>query len=124
VIANLMRNAVVHTPAGTPIEVTVGSDGEEATVEVRDHGPGLPPEATEAIFERFWRADPGRGRGKAGAGLGLSIVASIVAAHGGRVTAANAPGGGAAFVVRLPVLPLPADGHEPAPPAAGVGSAD
>jgi two-component system OmpR family sensor kinase len=124
VIANLMRNAVVHTPAGTPIEVTVGSDGEEATVEVRDHGPGLPPEATEAIFERFWRADPGRGRGKAGAGLGLSIVASIVAAHGGRVTAANAPGGGASFVVRLPVLPVPADGHEPAPPAAGVGSAD
>jgi two-component system OmpR family sensor kinase len=104
VIANLMRNAVVHTPAGSPIEMTVAGDGAQVTVEVRDHGPGLPPDATEAIFERFWRADPGRGRGKAGAGLGLSIVAQIVAAHGGRATAGNPPGGGALFVVRLPAL--------------------
>jgi two-component system OmpR family sensor kinase len=104
VIANLMRNAVVHTPAGTPIDVTVGRDGPDATIEVRDHGPGLPPDAVEAIFERFWRADPGRGRGKAGAGLGLSIVTSIVKAHGGSATATNAPDGGAVFTVRLPLL--------------------
>jgi two-component system OmpR family sensor kinase len=104
VIANLMRNAVVHTPAGTPIDVAVGRDGADATIEVRDHGPGLPPDAVEAIFERFWRADPGRGRGKAGAGLGLSIVTSIVKAHGGSASAANAPDGGAVFTVRLPLL--------------------
>jgi two-component system OmpR family sensor kinase len=103
VIANLMRNAVVHTPAATPIDVTVSREDQVATVEVRDHGPGLPSDATEAIFERFWRADPGRGRGKAGAGLGLSIVATIAQAHGGRATVENAPGGGAGFTVRIPV---------------------
>ena len=54
------------------------------------------------LFERFWRADGGRGRGKAGAGLGLAIVSAIVDAHGGQVRAQNAPDGGAAFVVRLP----------------------
>ncbi len=112
VIANLMRNAVVHTPAGTPIEVTVSAQEGAATVTVRDHGPGLPVDSTDVIFERFWRADAGRGRGKAGAGLGLSIVASIVEAHGGRATAANAPGGGARFVVSIPA---PVEGASPAP---------
>jgi two-component system, OmpR family, sensor kinase len=72
-------------------------------VEVRDHGPGLPPGADpRAIFERFWRAEGGRERGRGGAGLGLAIVAAIVAAHDGTVSASNAPGGGAAFTVELP----------------------
>ena len=71
-------------------------------LEVRDHGPGLPAEDTDALFERFWRAEGGRERGRAGAGLGLAIVAAIVDAHGGHVVAANAPGGGARFTVRLP----------------------
>ncbi len=105
VLANLMRNALVHTPAGTPIEVTVDSvaDAREARLEVRDHGPGLPSGDPAELFERFWRADPGRGRGRAGAGLGLSIVAAIVAAHGGRAEAADAPDGGARFTVTLPL---------------------
>jgi two-component system OmpR family sensor kinase len=104
VIGNLMRNAIVHTPPATPIELNVTTDGPDIAIEVRDHGPGLPADADDAIFERFWRADPGRGRGKAGAGLGLAIVASVVAAHGGKASAANAPGGGASFVVRIPAL--------------------
>jgi two-component system OmpR family sensor kinase len=105
VLANLMRNALVHTPGGTPIEVTVDSvaDARAARLEVRDHGPGLPDGDPAELFERFWRADPGRGRGRAGAGLGLSIVAAIVAAHGGRAEAADAPGGGARFTVTLPL---------------------
>jgi two-component system, OmpR family, sensor kinase len=115
VLGNLMRNAIVHTPAGTPIELTVSAGDPDVTIEVRDHGPGLPEDATDAIFERFWRADPGRGRGKAGAGLGLAIVASVVEAHGGKATAKNAPGGGASFVVRLPAL-------DPAGVAAGAGA--
>ena len=102
VFANLLRNALVHTPAGTPIEVGVGSDGGSVRVDVRDHGPGLPDGDPAALFERFWRAEGGRERGKAGAGLGLAIVAAIVDAHGGRVGAANAPGGGAVFTVDLP----------------------
>ena len=102
VLANLVRNALVHTPADTPVEVNVGREDGEVRLEVRDHGPGLPTDDPNALFERFWRAEGGRERGKSGAGLGLAIVAGIVGAHGGRVTASNAPGGGAAFVVTLP----------------------
>jgi two-component system, OmpR family, sensor kinase len=102
VLGNLVRNALVHTPAGSPIDVTVGREEGEVRLEVRDHGPGLPTDDPNELFERFWRAEGGRERGKSGAGLGLAIVAGIVAAHGGRVSAANADGGGAAFVVTLP----------------------
>ena len=115
VLANLMRNALVHTPAGTAIEVSVRRDGTEQVLEVRDHGPGLPTAAGDP-FERFWRAEGGRERGRGGAGLGLAIVAGIVDAHGGRVAAATVADGGARFTVRLPAeLPvrvaaaLPAD---------------
>ncbi|HEU4703635.1 MAG TPA: HAMP domain-containing sensor histidine kinase [Conexibacter sp.] len=111
VLANLLRNALVHTPAGTPIEVTLAREGEGARLEVRDHGPGLPPlapgEDPDALFERFWRAEGGRARGAGGAGLGLAIVAGVVERHGGRVAAANAAGGGACFTVRLPLAPGP-----------------
>src|SRR5205823_3383798 len=80
----------------------VSSEGDDAVLEVRDHGPGLPTGNSAELFERFWRAGPGRERGPGGAGLGLAIVAGIADAHGGSVTAANADGGGASFVVRLP----------------------
>jgi two-component system, OmpR family, sensor kinase len=101
VLGNLLRNATVHTARGTPITVTVRREDDAAQVVVRDHGPGLPTAGRE-IFERFWRSEGGRERGKAGAGLGLAIVDGIVRAHGGRVTAANAGGGGACFTVELP----------------------
>jgi two-component system OmpR family sensor kinase len=103
VLGNLLRNALVHTPDGTPIEVTVEREGRDARLTVRDHGPGLPTADSDALFERFWRAEGGRERGRAGAGLGLAIVAAIVDAHDGRVEAVNAPGGGAAFIVHLPL---------------------
>ncbi|HEY1273367.1 MAG TPA: HAMP domain-containing sensor histidine kinase [Thermoleophilaceae bacterium] len=105
VLANLLRNALVHTPAGTPVEVSLATTPSLVRVEVRDHGRGIPGTDPNTLFERFWRAEGGRERGKSGAGLGLAIVAGIVAAHGGRVSAANAPDGGAAFVVELPVAP-------------------
>jgi len=99
VLANLLRNALVHTSADSAIEVSVD---ERATLRVRDHGPGLPDGvAPAALFERFWRAERGRERGRGGAGLGLAIVAAIVDAHGGSVDAFDAPGGGACFVVAL-----------------------
>ena len=103
VLGNLVGNALVHTPPGTAVEVGVRSNGTEALLEVRDHGRGLPDADPDALFERFWRAEAGRERGPGGAGLGLAIVAAIADAHGGRVTASNAPGGGAAFVVALPL---------------------
>jgi two-component system OmpR family sensor kinase len=102
VLANLTRNALVHTPAGTPIEMSVVEDEKGVTIDVRDHGPGLPAKSRENIFDRFWRSEGGRGRGKAGAGLGLAIVQGVLDAHGGQITAQNAPGGGALFSVRLP----------------------
>jgi two-component system OmpR family sensor kinase len=105
VAANLMRNALVHTPAMSEIDVTVSVDDAEVVLEVRDHGPGLPPGDPEQLFQRFWRAEGGRTRGKAGAGLGLAIVGERVDAHGGRVDAANADDGGARFTIRLPRAP-------------------
>jgi two-component system OmpR family sensor kinase len=106
VIGNLTRNALVHTPPGTPVEVGVERDDGHVRIVVRDHGPGLPDDDDDggggSLFERFWRADAARGRGPAGAGLGLAIVHAIVTAHGGTVRAENAPDGGARFTVELP----------------------
>ncbi|MCW3008645.1 MAG: integral rane sensor signal transduction histidine kinase [Solirubrobacterales bacterium] len=104
VLANLVRNALVHTPAGTAVEIGVARDGNRVRLIVRDHGPGLPAGEADAVFDRFWRSEGGRERGRAGAGLGLAIVAAIVEAHGGDVRAADAPGGGAEFTVELPAL--------------------
>jgi two-component system OmpR family sensor kinase len=102
VLANLLRNAIVHTPAGTPLAVSTTRADARVVLAVRDHGPGLPGEDPNAVFGRFWRAERGRERGADGAGLGLAIVAAIVSAHDGEVTAANADGGGAIFTVTLP----------------------
>ncbi|HVV90302.1 MAG TPA: HAMP domain-containing sensor histidine kinase [Solirubrobacterales bacterium] len=103
VFANLLRNAIVHTPKGTPIEISLEATEGWATVAVRDHGPGLPPGDPNAVFERFWRDSASRGRDDGGAGLGLAIVAALVNAHGGRVAASNRPDGGALFTVSLPL---------------------
>ena len=102
VLANLTRNAVVHTPSATPIEITVASADSQAVIEVSDHGTGLPPDADDRLFERFWRPEAGRSRGPGGAGLGLAIVKAIVERHGGQIHAHNANDGGAAFRVTLP----------------------
>jgi two-component system OmpR family sensor kinase len=109
VLANLVNNALTHTPAGGPIEVRVGAstlDGRPgAAVEVVDHGPGLAPGQAERVFERFYRADPARSHTDGGTGLGLSIVAALVAVHGGRVGVDTVPGRGARFRVVLPLAP-------------------
>jgi two-component system, OmpR family, sensor kinase len=109
VLANLVNNALAHTPAGSPVEVRVGAsslDGRPgAAVEVVDHGPGLTPEQAERVFERFYRADPARSHADGGTGLGLSIVAALVAVHGGIVQVDSVPGRGARFRVVLPLAP-------------------
>jgi two-component system, OmpR family, sensor kinase len=146
VITNLMSNALNHTPGGTPIEVQVrsgslnewrqaaraagrtalaaaGRDGQPVpavVLEVADQGPGLTPYQAEHVFERFYRADQARTRKAGGAGLGLSIVAALVAAHGGNVWVESPPAGGATFRVAIPLAPEarhiepdPDDGTDP-----------
>ena len=108
VASNLVDNALKFTasqPAGSLrlVEVEVLIDGDIGVVRVADTGPGLPPEAREHVFERFFRADPSRTRSVTdGFGLGLSIAASIIQAIGGRITVTERSAGGAEFTMRLP----------------------
>lgn len=103
VLNNLINNALRYTPSGSPIEVAVGIAGDRAVLRVTDHGPGVPAESRERIFERFYRADASRNSADGGSGLGLAIVAAIVAAHGGEVGVTGTdPAPGATFTVRLP----------------------
>jgi two-component system OmpR family sensor kinase len=103
VLGNLVRNAIVHTPQQTAIEIAVSTVDGVGRVSVADHGPGLPPEELDRIFEAFYRVDPSRSRDSGGAGLGLSIVSAVVNAHGGHVTVTETSGGGATFEVELPL---------------------
>jgi two-component system OmpR family sensor kinase len=104
VLTNLVDNALQHAPAGTPVEVRVGTDAAVgAVLEVVDHGRGLTAAEKDHVFERFWRADAARNREDGGAGLGLAIVSALVARHGGTVEVDDTPGGGATFRVRLPL---------------------
>jgi two-component system OmpR family sensor kinase len=102
VVDNLLANVRAHTPPGTRTTVRVAREGPQAVVDVSDDGPGLNAEQAERAFERFYRAEVSRSRQHGGAGLGLSIVAAIVAAHGGTVGVSDTEGGGATFTVRLP----------------------
>ncbi|MGV8967130.1 MAG: sensor histidine kinase [Cellulomonas sp.] len=120
VLANLTGNVAQHTPAGTAVEIAVGLAGSgsstRAVLEVRDHGPGILPEHTARVFERFYRVDSSRGREfGGGAGLGMAIVAAIVGAHGGNVEIALTPGGGTTVRVSLPVDAATLGRGRPAP---------
>ncbi|WP_256793500.1 cell wall metabolism sensor histidine kinase WalK [Terrabacter sp. Ter38] len=105
VVTNLVTNARVHTPDGTPIEILVGRvDPQHVALHVRDHGHGIPVDARADVFERFYRADRSRSRGQGGGnGLGLAIVHAIIEAHDGTVRVDETPGGGATVVVELPI---------------------
>lgn len=103
-VGNLLANARTHTPPGSPVEVALRVHGPAAVLEVVDHGPGVPPERREAVFERFTRLDPSRVRqGASGSGLGLAIVQAVAHAHGASVEITDTAGGGATFVVSLPL---------------------
>jgi two-component system, OmpR family, sensor kinase len=114
VVDNLLANALNHTPAGTPIDVTLAVDGTTALLTVADQGPGIDPVDRPHIFEPFHRADPSRARATGGVGLGLAIVSAIASAHGGTVGVDSEPGAGATFWVRLPLV-----GTAPPPTFAG-----
>jgi len=103
VLVNLLDNAVKYTPRESPIRIIATATDRAVTVEVADHGPGLPRGEEDRVFEKFHRGAEG-GRG---VGLGLAIAQGIVKAHGGRIWAQNLPEGGVAFLFTLPLAGTP-----------------
>jgi two-component system, OmpR family, phosphate regulon sensor histidine kinase PhoR len=105
VLANLVDNAIKYgRPHGQVIIGGKKIDGEEIEIHVRDDGPGIPAEALDRVFERFYRVDKARSRDQGGTGLGLSIVKHIVQAHGGKVWVESELGNGATFFFTLPAV--------------------
>lgn len=99
ILANLIGNALKH--GGSPVRVAVREADDSVVIEVRDHGPGIPEDVLPHVFDRFYKASASRPRSE-GSGLGLSIALENAHIHGGEITAANSPKGGAVFTLRLP----------------------
>ena len=105
VLANLLENALRHTPAGGRVDIRAEHRGSDIELSVSDTGEGIAPEHLERVFERFYRADPARSRATGGSGIGLTIARAIAEAHGGRLRAeSDGPSRGARFVLSLPAL--------------------
>lgn len=100
VFSNLLHNAVKFSPEGGVVELSAHLEAGEARVSVRDYGPGIDPQVSARLFQRYWQAP---GTAHQGTGLGLFIARSIVEAHGGRIEAASSPGQGACFTVTLAI---------------------
>jgi len=103
VLHNLLENALKYSPAGSAVELSARQENERLVIEVSDLGHGLAPGEEEFIFQRFYRAPRWRESSLPGAGIGLAICSGLVEAHGGTLTAANRPKGGAVFRLMLPL---------------------
>jgi two-component system sensor histidine kinase KdpD len=104
ILANLVVNAAMHTPAGTAVEISARIERRDLILQVGDRGPGLPADQLKRVFDPFHRAATAR---PGGTGLGLAIVKGFAEAQGGRVSAENRPGGGALFTIILPANESP-----------------
>jgi len=104
-LLNLLDNAVKYGPSGQTVTLGLGVIDGRARVWVDDQGPGIPAADRERIWDQFWRLERDRGSAVAGTGIGLSVVRELVALHGGRVWAEDAPGSGGRFVIELPLEP-------------------
>jgi PAS domain S-box-containing protein len=119
VFANLLANAAGYSPAGSRIEVVAGPIAGGVKVTVHDHGPGIPADALDSVFDRFTRLERTDADHGTGTGLGLPIVRQIVRMHGGRVWAGNAPDGGAVLTVELPLSSEHEEDDRLPPPVGG-----
>jgi signal transduction histidine kinase len=118
VLANLLDNALRHTPPAGKVHVTGTADRDQLTIAVADNGEGVDAAHLPHLFERFYRADTARARDRGGAGIGLAIAKALTDAHGGRITAtSHGPGSGSTFTVVVPIGPATGD---PAGPS-GIG---
>jgi two-component system, OmpR family, sensor kinase len=128
-VANLLENAVRHTPDGTRVTITLTREDGWARLDVCDDGPGIPPGMEEQVFGRFVRGTGPADRAAGdGTGLGLAIVEAVATSHGGEAEAGSSPHGGARFTVRLPALdvahPPPARVPDQPPSARSAASRD
>jgi len=103
VLNNLIQNAISYTPENGRIDISVEKNSENVVMKIIDSGPGIPEESLPHIFNRFYRADSSRSREYGGTGLGLTIAKRFIEAHGGTLTAANAPPSGAEFTISFPL---------------------
>ena len=118
VVRNLVENALMHTPAGTLVEVRLTQAHGYAHITVADNGPGIPPEHLPHLWDRFYRVDQARSRAQGSTGLGLPIVKYLAEAHGGSVTVSSTPGHGTTFTVLVPLAPQ----QKPSTPAAAAAA--
>jgi len=102
VLANLLSNALTHTPAGGQVSLEARLSGPQLEIRVHDTGVGIATSDLPRIFERFYRAEPARTRASGGAGLGLAIARGLVEAHGGRILVTSTPGSGTTFTIEVP----------------------
>jgi PAS domain S-box-containing protein len=119
VLVNLLTNAAKYTDQGGHIWLTLGPEGEEAVLSVRDTGVGIAPEILPRIFDLFTQAERSLDRAQGGLGIGLALVQRLVEMHGGTVTASSVLGQGSEFVVRLPMV-SPPESQPVSPPAEGI----
>ncbi|GER91546.1 hypothetical protein KDW_57080 [Dictyobacter vulcani] len=114
VITNLLENAVRYTPPDSPLDITVEVVGDAVQVSIADHGPGIPPDDLERIFDKFYRVSGAKRRATSimGTGLGLAVCRGLIEAHGGRIWAENRPEGGAIFRFTLPLDNKEEHSHE------------
>jgi two-component system sensor histidine kinase SenX3 len=102
-IHNLLENAINYSPENTKVSISVTINDDIVEIVVADQGIGIPEEAQDRIFERFYRVDPARSRETGGTGLGLSIVKHVASNHGGDVKVWSSPNVGSSFALRLPI---------------------
>ncbi|MEY2459407.1 MAG: two-component system, OmpR family, phosphate regulon sensor histidine kinase PhoR [Acidimicrobiaceae bacterium] len=104
ILVNLLSNASKYTPAGSPVEVTLQRHEHHAVLTVADHGPGIPDDQRERVFELFYRVNDGAARATRGVGIGLALARQLVGQLDGTITVGETPGGGASFTVTIPLV--------------------